>query len=93
MITLLHFSGPCSFAAFLAAVGDTALQAVKFVRGYENGGVACFLDNAALDETARALVRSAVRAAHAVEPVRLDHDVEMSAAILAFVTDRLSSTP
>lgn len=90
MIKLLHFSGPCSFATFLSAAGEATLPAMRFVRVFENAGVVCFLDTAALDDRSRVAVRDAIREAHAVEPVRLDHDVAMAPAVLAVVVDRLA---
>jgi hypothetical protein len=87
MIKLLHFSGPCSFATFLAAAGDGILPVVRFVRIFEHGGVVCFLDLASIEDAQRLAVRDAVQAAHAVEPVRLDHDVAMAPTVLAFVVD------
>lgn len=92
MIKLLHFAGPCSFATFLAVAGDGVLPAVRVVRTFERGRVVCFLDMAALDDATCVAVRDAIRAAHAVEPVKLDHDVAMAPAVLAFLVDRLAET-
>jgi hypothetical protein len=89
MIKLLLFSGTCSFATFLAAVGERILPIVRFVRVFEHGGVVCFLDLAALDDAGRDTVRDAVQAAHAVEPITLDHDVAMAPAVLAFLMNKV----
>lgn len=91
MMKLLHFSGPCSFATFLATAGDGILQVVRFVRTLEKGEVVCFLDLTPLDDAGRAAVGYAIGSAHAVEPVRLDHDVTMTPATLAFVVNRLAN--
>lgn len=91
MIKLLRFSGTCSFATFLATAGEGTLPAVRFVRGFEDGSVACFLGLDGLDDRSRLALNDALQAAHAVEPVTLDHDVEMSPAVLQFSIDNLGA--
>jgi hypothetical protein len=89
MIKLLSFEGPCSFATFLSTAGESIVSAVRLVRCFDGGGVICFLDLEPLDDSMRCSVGTAIQVAHAVEPVKLDHDVKMTPAVLAFIVDRL----
>lgn len=89
MIKLLAFEGPCSFATFLASAGENILPFVRLVRCFDNQSVVCFVDLEQLNESSRCAVLNAVQIAHVVEPIKLDHDVEMNPLVLAFLVDRL----
>lgn len=90
MTKLLHFSGPCSFATFLGTVGDACLVAVQFVRCFEDAGVVCGISMDGLDEQNRQAVLHAIQVAHAIEPVKIHHDVRMSAAAVALLVTHLN---
>jgi hypothetical protein len=90
MIKLLLFSGPCSFASFLAVAGDGALQAIRLVRTLQNGGVVCFVCLDAVDTAAKSRVLEAIQTAHALEPVQVHHDVVMSESVLDKACEWLS---
>jgi hypothetical protein len=88
-IKLLHFSGPCSFATFVAAVGEEVLPAIRFVRCFQDGGVMCGVNMSTVDDRHWAVVCDAVQKAHTVEPVRVHHDLQMSNAAIALLTTHL----
>lgn len=92
MIKLLHFSGPCSLAVFVASIGEGMLPSLKIIRCFDRGDVVCFLDTANLDDSERILLLESIRTAHSVEPVRLDHDVTMSEPLLDFLARALRTT-
>jgi hypothetical protein len=93
MIKLLHFSGPCSFATFLASAGDAVLPAIKLVRSFEYGGVVCFIAFEPHDAALRAAIGNAIQTAHAVEPVRIDYETVMSSVVMGFLCGWLTDRP
>jgi hypothetical protein len=82
MIKLLHFSGPCSFATFVATLGEAHLNALVLVHSFDRGNVVCLLDMSRLDEPGRVSLQESIAKAHSVEPVTHEHDVAMSARAL-----------
>lgn len=85
---VLYFAGPCSCIVFMAHVGPAIVLAVKSLRVFHDGKVLCVVDLGSDEDLARTLLE-AVRVAHEIEPIQVDHDVAIAPEVRDFILPRL----